>query len=149
MSLRDDFVAVIRRKHYSLRTERTYWAWIMAFLRFHHTASGWRHPRSMGAAEIESFLSHLAVNRRVAASTQNQALNALVFLYKQVLEIDPGSFHAVRAKPSRRMPTVLSRREVHAVLAAVPAPIRPIAELMYGAGLRVRSSLDAPARSEG
>jgi integron integrase len=137
MSLRDDFVAVIRRKHYSLRTERTYWAWIMAFLRFHHTASGWRHPRSMGAAEIESFLSHLAVNRRVAASTQNQALNALVFLYKQVLEIDPGSFHAVRAKPSRRMPTVLSRREVHAVLAAVPAPIRPIAELMYGAGLRV------------
>ncbi|MDA0803739.1 MAG: integron integrase [Planctomycetota bacterium] len=137
MTLHEDFIAVIRRKHYSRRTERTYWSWIMAFLRFHRGADGWRHPRDLGAAEVESFLTHLAVQRRVAAATQNQALNAVVFLYKQVLELDPGSFHAVRAKPSRRVPTVLSRREVCALLAEIAPPIRMIAELMYGGGLRV------------
>ncbi len=137
MTLHEDFIAVIRRKHYSRRTERTYWSWIMAFLRFHRGADGWRHPRAMGAAEVESFLTHLAVQRCVAAATQNQALNAVVFLYKQVLELDPGSFHAVRAKPSRRIPTVLSRREVCALLAEIAPPIRMIAEVMYGGGLRV------------
>ena len=91
----------------------------------------------MGAADVEAFLSHLAVERKVAAATQNQALNAIVFLYKQVLEIDPGSFHAVRARPSRRLPTVLSRREVTLVINEIPPPIRLIAELMYGGGLRV------------
>jgi len=137
MALRDDFTAVIRRKHYSRRTERTYWTWIAAFLRFHRGAAGWRHPGSMGATEIEAFLTHLAVDRRVAASTQNQALNAIVFLYKQVLEIDPGTFNAARARPSRRLPTVLSRREVWALLDKLAPPVRLIAEVMYGGGLRV------------
>ncbi|MGA0287691.1 MAG: integron integrase [Candidatus Nanopelagicales bacterium] len=142
MGLREEFVAVIRRKHYSIRTERSYWQWITAFLRFHRSRGSdgrmqWRHPSQMGAAEIEAYLTHLAVERKVAASTQNQALNAIVFLYKQVLEIDPGSFHAVRAKPSHRLPTVLSRREVRLLLDAVPPPTRLIAELMYGDGLRV------------
>jgi integron integrase len=136
-TLHQQFVAVVRRRHLARRTEKAYWMWIMAFLRFHRGSDGWRHPRSMGAAEVEAFLSHLAVERNVAAATQNQALNAIVFLYKQVLEIDPGSFHAVRARPSRRLPTVLSRREVALVINEIPPPIRLIAELMYGGGLRV------------
>jgi len=90
MKLLDQFTAVIRRKHYSLRTEKTYRHWIVAFRRFHRNGKEWRHPSGMGAAEIESYLSHLAVDRRVAAATQNQALNAIVFLYKQVLGVDPG-----------------------------------------------------------
>ena len=142
MGLREEFIAVIRRKHYSIRTECSYWQWITGFLRFHRSRGPdgrmqWRHPSQMGAAEIEAYLTHLAVERKVAAATQNQALNAIVFLYKQVLEIDPGSFHAVRAKPSHRLPTVLSRREVRLLLDAVPPPTRLIAELMYGDGLRV------------
>ncbi|MFO0962622.1 MAG: integron integrase [Phycisphaerales bacterium] len=136
-SLHEQFVAVIRRKHYSRRTERTYWAWIVSFLRFSREDGAWRHPRTLGAREIEAFLSYLATHRRVAAATQNQALNAIVFLYKQVLELDPGTFNAVRARPSRRVPTVLSRREVQAVLAKIAPPSRMIAELMYGSGLRV------------
>jgi len=136
-ALHQQFVSVIRRRHLSRRTEKAYWLWIMAYLRFHRGSEGWRHPRSMGAAEVEAFLSHLAVERKVAAATQNQALNAIVFLYKQVLEIDPGSFHAARARPSRRLPTVLSRREVALVINEIPPPIRFIAELMYGGGLRV------------
>lgn len=136
-ALHQQFVAVIRRRHLSRRTEKAYWLWIMAYLRFHRGSEGWRHPRTMGATEVEAFLSHLAVERKVAAATQNQALNAIVFLYKQVLEIDPGSFHAVRARPSRRLPTVLSRREVALVINEIPPPIRLIAELMYGGGLRV------------
>lgn len=137
MGLREEFIAVIRRKHYSIRTECSYWQWITGFLRFHRSRGPdgrmqWRHPSQMGAAEIEAYLTHLAVERKVAAATQNQALNAIVFLYKQVLEIDPGSFHAVRAKPSHRLPTVLSRREVRLLLDAVPPPTRLIAELMYG-----------------
>ena len=91
----------------------------------------------MGAAEVEAFLSHLAVERKVAAATQNQAMNAIVFLYKQVLEIDPGSFNAVRARPSRGLPTVLCRREVTLVMNEIPPPLRLIAVLMYSGGLRV------------
>lgn len=137
MTLREQFTAVIRRKHYSRRTDRTCWAWIMAFLRFHRGPSGWRHPSQMGAAEVEAFLTHLAVQRRVAAATQNQALNAIVFLYKHVLEVDLGAFSAVRARKTRRLPTVLSRREVRALLDQMVPPVRLIAELMYGGGLRV------------
>lgn len=137
LTLREQFVSVIRRKHYARRTERAYWAWIVSFLRFSRVDGAWRHPTALGAREIEAFLSHLATQRRVAAATQNQALNAIVFLYKQVLELDPGTFNAVRARPSQRVPTVLSRREVQAVLAHIPPPLRMIAELMYGSGLRV------------
>ncbi|MBX3373900.1 MAG: phage integrase N-terminal SAM-like domain-containing protein [Phycisphaeraceae bacterium] len=102
MTLREQFTAVIRRKHYSCRTDRTCWSWIMAFLRFHRGPSGWRHPSQMGAAEVEAFLTRLAVQRRVAAATQNQALNAIVFLYRHVLEVDLGAFSAVRARKTRR-----------------------------------------------
>jgi len=137
MKLLEKVTAMMRRKHYALQTEKTYRHWIMAFLRFHRNAQGWRHPAEMGAAEIESFLTHLAVDRRVAAATQNQALNAIVFLYKQVLDVEPGDFNAVRAKRPRRLPTVLSRREVHAVIEQLQPPIQLMVQVMYGGGLRL------------
>ena len=88
MKILDRVTTVIRRKHYSVRTERTYRHWIRAFICFHRSPEGWRHPAEMGAPEVEAFLTHLAVRRHVAAATQNVALNAIVFLYRQVLEID-------------------------------------------------------------
>jgi integrase len=109
LRLREQLREVMRFKHYSLRTEETYWGWIRQFILFH----GKRHPREMGPAEVHSFLTHLAANRNVAVSTQNQALNAVVFLYKQVLHQPLGDFsEAVRASKPRRVPVVLSREEV-------------------------------------
>src|SRR6266849_9728585 len=101
-----------RLRHLSLRTEETYCGWIRRFILFHRK----RHPREMNAAQITEFLTHLAVNGRVAASTQNQALNALVFLYKQVLRIDLGKIDAVRARRPKRLPVVLAPGEVARVL---------------------------------
>ena len=106
----------LRLKHYSLQTEKVYVAWIRRFIRFH----GRRHPRSMGAAEVERFLSELAVAGGVAASTQNQALSALLFLYREVLGIKlPWLDNVVRAKRPQRLPVVLSQDEVHRLLAAM------------------------------
>ena len=106
----------IRMRHYSIRTERTYAHWVRRFILFH----GKRHPREMGAAEVSSFLSALATEGNVAASTQNQALSALLFLYKQVLAVDLPWLHEVsRAKKSRRLPTVLTQAEVRALLAHI------------------------------
>jgi site-specific recombinase XerD len=103
----------IRLKHYSRKTEKTYVAWIRRFMIF----PGKKHPAGMGEQEIEAFLSPLAVERNVAAATQNQAFNALLFLYRAVLgkQLNP-SIDAVRAKRPRRLPTVLSRQEVHPVI---------------------------------
>jgi len=98
-----------------LTTEDCYVQWITRFILFHHK----RHPRDMGAAEVEQFLTHLAVQAHVSASTQNQALNALLFLYKQVLEIDLGRLDAVRARRPKRLPVVLAAEEVAAVLGHV------------------------------
>ena len=98
--LLDQVRDVIRVKHYSIRTEDAYVQWIKRFIFFH----GKRHPREMGAVQIEAFLTDLAVQKQVAASTQNQALNALVFLYQQVLHMELGEFSAVRAKRSERLP---------------------------------------------
>ena len=99
----------IRMLHYSRSTEDTYVSWIRRFVLFHHK----RHPLEMGKVEIGQFLSHLAVNARVAASTQNQALNALAFLYRRVLQIDIGMVEdVVRAKRPKRLPVVLTREEV-------------------------------------
>ena len=138
MGLLDQFTAVMRRKHYALRTEKTYRHWIVSFLRYHRGAGGsWRHPAEMGAAEIEAFLTHLAVERKVAAATQNQALNAIVFLYKRVLGIEPGDFNAVRAKRPRRLPTVMSRREVRVVIERIPPLVQLLVQVMYGGGLRL------------
>jgi integron integrase len=138
MKLMDQVRQVLRVRHYSLATERCYCHWILRFIHFH----GVRHPNVMGAEEVERFLTHLATTDKVAASTQNQALNALVFLYKQVLQLDLGPFVAVRARRPLRVPTVLSQSEAREFLAAVEKlkttePYYLMCQLMYGAGLRV------------
>jgi integron integrase len=130
---------VLRLRHYALRTEECYVNWIKRFILFH----GKRHPADLGAAEIEAFLTHLAVQEHVAASTQNQAMNALLFLYQQVLEIELPRLDAVRAKRPARLPVVMSRPEVRLVLEAVSGAdgqYKLQAELQYGAGLRVLES---------
>jgi site-specific recombinase XerD len=124
----------IRLKHYSMRTERAYIDWIKRFILFHHK----RHPASMGAPEIRAFLSDLAVARKVAASTQSQALSAIVFLYREVLNRDVGWLGEVeRAKKPERLPAVFSRAEVRAVLAHLDGQHWLMASLLYGAGLRL------------
>lgn len=104
-----------RVKHFSIRTENAYVHWAERYIRFHDV----KHPNTMGAAEVEAFLTHLAVQRNVAASTQNQALAALLFLYHDVLNVDIGRLDAVRARRPTRVPTVLSRGEVADLLKAL------------------------------
>ena len=124
----------IRARHYSRRTEKAYVGWVRRFVLFH----GKRHPSEMGQAEVSAFLSHLAVQGGVSASTQNQALSALLFLYRDVLGNDIGWLDdVVRAKRPERVPTVLSREEVAAVLGHLRGPEALIAALLYGAGLRL------------
>lgn len=128
----------LRTRHYSLRTEKSYIGWIRRFILFHRK----RHPREMGGPEVEAFLSHLAVNRNVAAATQNQALNAILFLYREILGIDLPWLHNVRrAKKPKRLPTVLTRDEVRAVLAQLEGTPWMIASLLYGGGLRLSECL--------
>src|SRR5438874_12553914 len=125
---------VMRLKHYSLRTERTYWDWIERFIRFH----GMRHPSEMAEAEVGAFLTHLARDGKVAASTQNQALSALLFLYKEVLKQEIGWLEGVeRATQPARVPVVLTRDEVHKVFAHLNGTNRLMAGLLYGSGLRL------------
>jgi integron integrase len=124
---------VIRLKHYSYKTEKSYINWIKRYILFH----GKRHPREIGGAEIEAFLTHLAVKENVAASTQNQALNAILFLYKEVLrqELDL-RVDAVRAKRSRYIPTVLTKEEVLPIIHHLSGVHQLIVKLLYGTGLR-------------
>jgi integron integrase len=125
---------LIRLKHYSIRTEKSYLPWIERYLLFHHN----RDPKEMGAQEIETFLSHLAVDLNVSSSTQNQAFNALLFLYREVLKIKlDESINAIRAKKPARIPTVLSREETMSVIAAVPPDHQLMVKLIYGSGLRL------------
>lgn len=132
--LLDQVRARIRAKHYSIRTETQYVQWIRRFILFH----GKRHPREMGATEVESFLTHLAVEGNVSASTQNQALAALLFLYREVLGVDlPWLNNLVRAKRPARLPTVLTRSEVQAVLAHMDGVYGLMARLLYGTGMRL------------
>src|SRR5437763_16204679 len=124
---------VMRLKHYSLRTERTYWDWIERFIRFH----GMRHPSEMAEAEVGAFLTHLARDGKVAAATQNQALSALLFLYKEVLKQEIGWLEGVqRAKTPSRLPVVLARDEVHKIFAHLNGSARLMAGLLCGSGLR-------------
>ena len=123
----------IRSRHYSRRTEKAYWYWIRYFVHFHRK----RHPADMGAPEVSAFLSWLATERNVAAATQNQALSALLFLYKDVLGVQlPWLGELVRAQRPVRLPTVLSEGEVRRLLAHVPERARLLVGLLYGAGLR-------------
>ena len=128
----------IRLMHYSLRTEETYVYWCRAFIRFHSL----RHPKDMGKAEVEAFLTHLVVERHVAPSTHRQALSALLFLYGKVLEEQlPWMTEIARPVPKRRLPVVLSPDEVQAVLSRLEGVHRLLARLLYGTGLRITEAL--------
>jgi integron integrase len=132
--LLDQLRAVLRRKHYSRRTEESYVAWVTRFIRFHQL----RHPRDLGSVEIAAFLTHLAVVDQVAASTQNQARSALLFLYHEVLSIDLGMLSNIApAQRPERLPSVLTRDEVRAVLAQLGGTYRLMAQLLYGSGVRL------------
>jgi len=127
--------SVIRTKHYSIRTEQAYIDWIRRFILFH----GKRHPGDMGEREVVAFLTHLAVQRNVAASTQNQALNALVFMYKEVLEqpLNAEMKGIVHAKRPKRLPVVLTAAEVAGILSQLQGTQWLVACLLYGSGLRL------------
>ena len=136
--LLDQVVAKMRVKHYSLRTEKTYIDWIKRYI-WHFDK---RHPKDMGAAEVEVFLTHLAVDRNVSASTQNQAKSALLYLYKEVLGVElPWLDNVTQAKVPQRMPVVLTQAEVQAVLSRMDGTMWLIASLLYGSGLRIMETL--------
>jgi integron integrase len=123
----------IRLKHYSYKTEKAYVDWAERYIRFH----GIRHPAEMGLTEVEAFLSHLAVTRGVSASTQNQALHALLFMYREVVGVEIGDVQAIRAKKSVHVPVVLSKDEVKRVLGRMNGVYAIIGRLLYGGGLRL------------
>ena len=128
----------IRVKHYSLSTEKTYLYWVRFFIR----QQGMRHPRDMGAAEVESFLSYLATQREVSAGTQNQAMHAILFLYRDVLGITlPWLDGITRAKPSKRLPVVLTVAETQRLLAATRGTAGLVVRLLYGTGMRLMEGL--------
>ena len=131
--LLDQLRGKTRLLHYSKRTEEAYVDWATKFILFH----GKRHPREMGAAEIAAYLTHLAVERKLAASTQNQAFSALLFLYQQVLEIELERVEFLRAQRPERLPVVLAVEEVRALLDGMTGIHRVLAELLYGSGLRI------------
>lgn len=132
--LHDRVSRAIRLRHFSPRTEEAYWAWIVRFILFHDK----RHPGKMGAPEISRFLSSLATERHVSASTQNQALAALIFLYRDVLKANLGPLNnLVRAKRPKTLPVVMNVREVASLLAQLEGTPKLMATLLYGAGLRL------------
>jgi integron integrase len=134
VKLLDQVRSKIRLKGYSIRTEKSYAEWIRRFILFHNK----RHPKEMGKAEIESFLSHLVVQRNVASSTQNQAFNAILFLYDQVLEVSmPENIQSIRSKKPVRVPTVMTQDETHKMIDSMNGVHQLMAKMMYGCGLRV------------
>jgi integron integrase len=137
--LLDVLVEKIRVKHYSKSTEQTYHYWSKCYILFHNK----KHPKDMGKIEIEEFLTHLAIEKKVAPSTQNQAFNALLFLYREVLGIDVSNFNiqSLRAKEKSRIPVVLSMEEVKQILANIIGENNIIVSLLYGCGLRIKEAL--------
>ena len=136
--LLDEVRNLLRTRHYSYRTEQSYSYWMKRYFLFHQL----KHPAEMGAPEIKSFLTDLAVNQTVSASTQNQALAALLFLYKEVLDVDlPWLGDLPRAKPSQRLPVVLTPDEVQAILSRLSGTHKLMAGLLYGSGLRLLECL--------
>jgi integron integrase len=134
----DEMRAALRARHYSRRTEQAYCLWVRRFIRFH----GLRHPADMGEGEINAFLTQLATEGHVSASTQTQALSAVLFLYRNVLHRDVGALDGlVRARKPRRLPVVLTRDEVKGVLGQLDGDAWLIAALLYGSGLRLTECL--------
>jgi integrase len=137
--LLDQMRDCLRVAHYSLRTEKAYVHWVLRYIRYH----GRRHPRELGPEHVGAFLSSLATRRNVAPATQNQALAAILFLYKRVLGVElPWLQGVVRAKVPKRLPVVLSRPEVAAMLARLDGEHALLARLMYGTGLRLSEALE-------
>lgn len=139
--LRDDYRDKIKLRHMSEKTYQAYWPHVEAFCRFHRRGSQWVHPKDMGTPEVTAWLTHLAVNRSVSASTQTQALSAILFLYKHVLDKPLQGIDAVRAKQPKYIPTVMSHEEVKAVLGQLRGVYLLMAQLMYGSGLRLDETM--------
>ncbi len=136
--LLDQLRGALGARHYSPRTEEAYCHWVRRFIFFHNV----RHPAEMGESDINTFLTHLAVKEKVSASTQNQALSALLFLYRHVLKREIGDLaQVVRARKPKRLPVVMTRQEVKAVLDQLEGDKWLMASLMYGAGLRLMECL--------
>ena len=135
LKLMDQVRQVMRYYHYAYRTEQTYCDWILRYVKFHGAKT---HPRDMGKTHVEAFLSHLATNGKVAAATQRQALNAIVFLYRDVL-LQPieGEIAPIRAKRHARVPVVMTQAEVKRVLSYMSRTRLLMAKLLYGSGLRL------------
>ena len=133
MKLLDQVRSKCRLKHFSMSTEKSYADWIRRYILFHNK----KHPNEMGAGEVEGFLTHLAVVRNVSASTQNQALSALLFLYKDVLGIEIEGVDAIRSKKPTKLPIVLSQKEVQDLLANMSGMNGLIAKVLYGTGMRL------------
>jgi integron integrase len=134
----DQLRDALRSRHYSRRTEQAYALWVRRFIYFHET----QHPAALGEREINAFLTHLAVVDKVSASTQTQALSALLFLYRNVIGRDVGSLgDLVRAHRTRRLPVVMTREEVRVVLDQMDGDERLMASLMYGTGMRLMECL--------
>lgn len=137
--LLDQFKDNIRIKQYSYRTEQTYIQWVREYILFHNK----RHPREMGVTEINQFITHLVVERKASASTQNQAISAILFLYRNTLhiELDQSSINFIRPKKGKRVPNVLSVKEVRAIITNMTGPYKLMAQIMYGSGLRLMECL--------
>jgi site-specific recombinase XerD len=131
--LLDQYREFLRNRHYSLRTEKTYIGWVRQYILYHNT----RHPREMGVKEINDFITHLVNQKTVAASTQNQALSAILYLYHNVLGIslDEKALVPIRPTKPKRVPTILSREEAKKVLSQMDGIYQLMAQLMYGSGL--------------
>ena len=137
--LLDQYRDQIRIKQYSPRTEKTYTHWVREYILFHNK----RHPREMGVPEINQFITHLVVECKVSASTQNQAISAIVFLYRSLLkiELDESALTFVRPKKGKRVPVVLSREEARSIIANMTDPYKLMVQIMYGSGLRLMECL--------
>ena len=136
--LKDQVRQEIRRRNYSYKTEQAYLNWIVRFIKFHGTV----HPSELSEKEVEAYLNYLANKRNVAASTQNQALSALVFLYKQVLEVKTLNLdNLVRAKKPQKLPVVLSKREIAQIIMECSGIEKLVLQLLYGSGLRISEAL--------
>jgi integron integrase len=137
--LLDQYSEFIRNRHYSLRTEKTYISWVRQYILFHNK----RHPREMGVAEINAFITYLVNQKNVAASTQNQAISAILFLYRNVLNIklDEAALVSIRPTRPKRVPTVLSRDEAKKVIANMDGVYKIMAQIMYGSGLRLMEAI--------
>jgi integron integrase len=137
--LLDQYCEALRIKQYSPRTEKTYLHWAREYILFHHK----RHPREMGVPEINQFITHLVIERKASASTQNQAISAILFLYRSVLKItlDEDALNFVRPQKGKRIPTVLSKDEARALLSHLSGSYKLMAQIMYGSGLRLMECL--------